>query len=97
MLFSFHFVELAFVPVRPEQQARNPGRRPAHLIADRLQGYIGAALDDEFVMDAPHDETVPEGLHGVCQDVPGHGCTRFSVTFGPQVSSRVHFPRLMPS
>lgn len=73
MLFSFLFVELAFVPVRPEQQARNPGRRPAHLIADRLQGYIGAALDDEFVMDAPHDETVPEGLHGVCQNVPGHG------------------------
>ena len=65
-------IKLALVPVRPEQQAWNPRRRPAHLIADRLQGHFGAALDDKLVMDASHDEAVAEGLHGVCQDIPGH-------------------------
>ena len=69
----FLLVKLALVPIRPEKQAADPRRRPAHLIADRLLGYTGAAFDDKLVMDAAHDEAVSEGLHGVCQDVPGHG------------------------
>lgn len=51
MQFSLFLVEVAFVAVRTEQQSFNPRRGSAHLIADGIQGYIGAALDDEFIVD----------------------------------------------
>ena len=70
--FSILLVELALVPVRPEQQTRNPRRRPAHLVADSLQGHARATLDDKLVVNAAHDEAVSEGIHGVCQNIHGH-------------------------
>lgn len=44
--FSFFSIKSTFVPIGLEFQPREPRRRPAHLFADSLQGYAGAAFDD---------------------------------------------------
>lgn len=40
---SILLVESALISICPEEQSGNLRRRPAHLVTDRLQGYIGTA------------------------------------------------------
>lgn len=40
------------------------------MFTDRLQGYVLAGLDDQFIVDVTDDEALTQGLHGVGKDVP---------------------------
>ena len=62
---SVFFVEIGLVAVGAEQDIRHPVRRPAHLLADHIQVNIGAAFDDQLIMNMANDEAVPERFHGV--------------------------------
>ena len=66
-------IKPAFIPIGSELDAREPWRRPAHLLADRVEGYAGAAFYDQLVMHVPDDLAVAQGPHGVSQDVPADG------------------------
>ena len=63
------FVKLCFVAVGAEQDVRQPGRRSAHLFTDHIQINVGAAFDDQFIMDVPDDEAVSESFHSIAEDV----------------------------
>ena len=56
-------IKITFIPVCSKKQSLDPGRGSPHLFADSIQGYIGAAFDDQFIMDVPDDEAMPEGFH----------------------------------
>ena len=43
------------------------------MLANHIQVNIGAAFDDQFIMDVPDDEAMPEGFHGIAEDVPTDG------------------------
>ena len=66
-------IKPALITVSPELDAREPRWRPAHLLADRVEGYAGAAFYDQLVMHMPDDLAVAQGPHGVGQDVPADG------------------------
>ena len=66
---SVFFVEIGLVAVGAEQDIRHPVRRSAHLLADHIQVNIGAAFDDQLIMNMANDEAVPERFHGVTEDV----------------------------
>ena len=57
------------VAVGAEQDVRHPFRGSSHLLTDDFQVNIGAAFNDQFIMDVPDDEAVPESFHGVAEDV----------------------------
>lgn len=65
MKVSILLVESALISICPEEQSGNLRRRPAHLVTDRLQGYIGTALYDELIIDVAADEAVRQRPHGV--------------------------------
>ncbi len=44
-----------------------------HLLTDSFQVNIGAAFDDQFIMDVPDDETVPKSFHGITEDISADG------------------------
>ena len=70
---SVLFIEFAFITIGPQQEAGDPRRRPAHELADMVQGYLRAGFDDHFIMDVPDDPAVLQRIHGICQDVPADG------------------------
>ena len=70
IFMSVFFVELCFVAVGAEQDVRHPFRGSAHLFADGFQINTGIAFDDQFIMDMPDDKALPEGLHGIAENVP---------------------------
>ena len=80
---SVFFVEIGLVAVGAEQDIRHSVRRSAHLLADHIQVNIGAAFDDQLIMNMANDEAVPERFHGVTEDVAAEAWTMFSTYFGP--------------
>lgn len=70
---SVFFIKIGLVAVGAEQDVRHPVRGPAHLLANRIQVNIWAAFDDQLIMDVPDDEAVPEGFHGIAEDVAADG------------------------
>lgn len=66
---SVFFIKNGLVAVSTEQDVRHPVRGSAHLLADRIQVNIWVAFDNQFIMDVPDDEAVPEGFHGVAENV----------------------------
>ena len=63
-LLSVLLIKHAFIPVCPQQQARHPIGCLSHDIADLLHVCFLRDFDDEFIMDVPDDEAIPEILHG---------------------------------
>ena len=70
---SVFFIKIGLVAVGTEQDVRHPVRRSAHLLADRIQVNVRTAFDDQLIMNMTDDEAVPEGLHGVAEDVAADG------------------------
>ena len=70
---SVFFVKMCLVAVGTEQDARYPVRRSAHLLTDHIHVNIGAAFDDQLIMNVTDDEAVPESFHGVAEDVAADG------------------------
>ena len=66
---SVFLIKLCFVAIGTEQDVRHPVWGSAHLLTDGFQVNIGAAFDDQLIMDVPDDEAVPESFHGVAEDV----------------------------
>lgn len=73
MLMSVFFIKIGFVAVSAEQDIRHPVREPSHLFADDFQINARIAFDNQFIMDMSDDETMPEGLHGIAEDVAADG------------------------
>ena len=71
--FLLLHIKPALVPIGPELDAREPRRRPAHLLTDRVERYTGATFYDQLVMHMPDDLAVAQGPHGVGQNVPANG------------------------
>ena len=59
-------IKITFIPVCSKKQSLDPGRGSPHLFADSIQGYIGAAFDDQFIMYMTADKAVGKGLHHLC-------------------------------
>ena len=72
IIMSVFFVELCFVAIGAKQDVRHPVRGSSHLFTDGFQVNSGAAFDDKFIMDVSDDEAVPEGFHGVAEDVSAY-------------------------
>ena len=70
---SVLFVKIGLVAVGAEQDVRHPVRGSAHLFTDHFQANIGAAFDDQFIMDVTDDKAVPQSFHGVAEDVAANG------------------------
>ena len=70
---SVFFVKIGLIAVGAEQDVRHPVRRSAHLLTDHIQINIGAAFDDQLIMNMADDEAVPEGFYGVAEDVAADG------------------------
>ena len=70
---SVFFIKIGLITVGAEQDVRQPVRGSAHLFADSFQVNAGAAFNDKLIMDVPDDEAVPEGLHGIAEDVTTDG------------------------
>lgn len=51
----------------------HPVRGSAHLFAEDFQVNSGVAFDNQFIMDVPDNEAVPEGLHSIAEDVAADG------------------------
>lgn len=66
---SVFFVKHGLVAVCSEQDVRHPFRGSSHLLTDDFQVNVWAAFDDQLIMDVPDDEAVPEGFHGITEDV----------------------------
>lgn len=66
---SVFFIKHGIIPVGAEQDARHPFRRSAHLLTNGFQINVGAAFDNQFIMDMSDDKAVPEGLHSVTEDI----------------------------
>ena len=73
IFMSVFFIKIGFVPIGAEQDVRHPVRRSAHLLTDHIQINIGAAFDDQLIMNMADDEAVPEGFYGVAEDVAADG------------------------
>ena len=71
--FLFLPVRPAHIPVRPELQAFDPIRSPAHYLADFLQFVSLSRLDDDLVMYMPDDPVALQAPHRLGQDVPADG------------------------
>ena len=65
-------IKITFIPVCSKKQSLDPGRGSPHLFADSIQGYIGAAFDDQFIMYMTADKAVGKGLHGISQDITAY-------------------------
>ena len=70
---SVFFIKIGFVAVGAEQDVRHPVRRSARLLTDHIQINVGAAFDDQLIMNMADDEAVPEGFYGVAEDVAADG------------------------
>ena len=70
---SVFFIKIGLVAVGAEQDVRHPVRRSAHLLTDHIQVNVRTAFDDQLIMNMTDDEAVPEGLHGVAEDVAADG------------------------
>ena len=68
---SFFLIKVTFVAIGPQEQTADPWWSSAHLVTDFLQIDAGAAFDNQLIMHRSHDETVPERLHGIGQNVAG--------------------------
>lgn len=53
------------------------------MFADRFQANSRSAFNDQFIVDMSDDETVPEGFHGVAEDVPADGLNNVFHEFWP--------------
>ena len=69
IFMSVFFVKIVLIAVGAEQDVRHPVRRSAHLLANHIQVNIGAAFDDQFIMNVSYDDAMPESLHGIAEDV----------------------------
>ena len=69
ILLSVFFVKHGLITVCAEQNVRYPFRGSSHLLTDDFQINAGAAFDDQFIMDMTDDKAVPEGFHGVAEDI----------------------------
>ena len=65
-------VKIAFIPVCSKKQSLDPGRGSPHLLTDGIQGYTGAAFDNQFVMHMTADEAVGKGLYSISQDIAAY-------------------------
>ena len=81
--FSPFFIESAFITIGPQQEAGDPRRRPAHKLADMVQGHFRRCFDDHFIMDVPDYPAVLQRIHGICQDVPADGLHYVLCEFRP--------------
>ena len=79
IFISVFFIKFCLIPIRPQQDVRHPFRGSAHLFADSFQINAGAAFNDQFIMDMSDDKAVPEGFHGVAEDVPADGLNDMSI------------------
>ena len=70
---SVFFIKIGFVAVGAEQDIRHPVRRSAHLLADYIQVNLRTAFDNQLIMNMTDDETVPESLYGIAEDVAADG------------------------
>lgn len=66
---SVFFVKLCLISVGTEQDIRHPVRGSVHLLTDSFQIDTGIALYDQFIMDVPDDEAVPESFHCIAEDI----------------------------
>lgn len=80
---SVFFIKLCFISIRSQQDIRHSFRESAHLFADSFQINAGAAFNDQFIMDMSDDKAVPEGFHGVAEDVPADGLNDIFHKFRP--------------
>ena len=65
-------IKITFIPVCSKKQSLDPGRGSPHLLTEGIQGYTGAAFDNQFVMHMTADEAVGKGLHGISQDITAY-------------------------
>ena len=70
---SVFFVKIGLIAIGAEQDVRHPVWRSAHLLTDHIQVNIGAAFDNQLIMNVTDDEAVPESFHGVAKDVAADG------------------------
>ncbi len=68
-MMSVFFVKHGLIAVSAEQDVRHPFRGSSLLLTDDLQVNAGVAFDDQFIMDVPNDEAVPECFHGIAEDI----------------------------
>lgn len=71
--FLLLLIEPTLIPISPQLYPWQPGRCPAHLLTNGVQGYAGTAVYDQFIMDVPDYAAVGQRPHGVGQDVPADG------------------------
>lgn len=81
--FSVFFIKISFVSVCSKQDVRHPVRGSAHLLTYGFQVNAGIAFDDQFIMDVPDDEAMPEGLHSIAEDVAADGLDDILHEFRP--------------
>ena len=67
------FIKLSFVAVSAEQDVRHPVRESAHLFTDGLQINSGVTFNNQFIMDMPDDEAMPQGFHSIAEDIAADG------------------------
>ena len=84
IFMSVFFIKFCLIPTRPQLDIRHPFRGAAHLFADSFQVNAGAAFNDQLIVDMSDDEAVPEGFHGVAEDIPADGLNDIF----PQISAR---------
>lgn len=70
---SVFFIKIGLIAVGTEQDVRHPVRRSANLLTNGIQVNVGAAFDDQLIMNVTDDKAVPESLHGVAEDVAADG------------------------
>ena len=73
VFMSVFFIKIGLVAVGTKQDIRHPVRRSAHLLADCIQVNLRTAFDNQLIMNMTDDETVPESLHGIAEDVAADG------------------------
>ena len=83
IFMSVLFIKFCFVSVSAKQYVRYPVRGSAHLFADSFQVNAGAAFNDQLIVDMSDDEAVPEGFHGVAEDIPADGLNDIFHKFRP--------------
>ncbi len=60
------------MPRSLQDQTFRPWRRASHLFTDGIRTYPRIRFDYRLIMYAHHDIAVPECLHGMALNVPGH-------------------------
>lgn len=83
IFMSVFFVESCLIPICPQQDIRHPVRGAAHLLTDGFQVNFGSAFNDQFIVDVPDNEAVPEGFHGVAENIPADGLDDIFHEFRP--------------